>query len=133
MSKYLLIIALIILTNKIIIGQKDIIDTIVFQNAKVYTIDTISNESKEQAKSKTLFIVPIADMNENTFFLLNDSIHPIFSFGELEQKLDKKKRYKTHTSETDMAAYLNRKKLNGYIKSEIIDKDRKLIFIIENY
>ncbi len=133
MSKYLLIIALIILTNKIIIGQKDIIDTIVFQNAKVYTIDTISNESKEQAKSKTLFIVPIADMNENTFFLLNDSIHPIFSFGELEQKLDKKKRYKTHTSETDMATYLNRKKLNGYIKSEIIDKDRKLIFIIENY
>jgi hypothetical protein len=133
MSKYILIIALVLSSGKIIIGQQNIIDTIVFQNATIYTTDTISNESKGLARNKSLFIVPIDDMNENTFFLFNDSIYPILSFSQLEQRLNKKKILNLYTSEADIVAYLNRKKLNSFIRSEISDKNKKLVFIIENY
>jgi len=117
-----------LLINENAIGQN--MSKILFQNATIYTTDSVSEQQSVINKNKVLHIISHDNINENSIFLLNDTVYSILQFEEIVTNLNSEKKLNIYASQKDIDEYLREKNVSNLLNSDYPEKN--LLFILEN-
>ena len=115
----------------ILCQNKRIVDTLFFKNEVIFIIDSIIEVDKTTIRNSNIFMIPSFENDlDSSRYLFNNVLYSLDV--DFTSKLDKNKELYFITKENEINEYINNNKLSYLIQDSVIDKKKKLLFIIIN-